>query len=153
MTPAEYVKSLAPERQKVVKKLRQVLKKNLPKGFRETMGYGMLAYVVPHSLYPDGYHSASDKPLPFINIASQKQYVSLYHMGLYDEKLLGWLRREWPLHTEMKLDVGKCCVRMKRLEQIPYALIGELAGKMTPKQWIEKYETSRESSGSRKALR
>lgn len=142
-TPAEYLASLPPRRQVVLKKLRQVLRKNLPKGFEETMGYGMLAYVVPLRLYPEGYHCSADKPLPFINLASQKQYVSLYHMGLYDAKLLTWLEREWPKHTEAKLDLGKCCLRLKKLELVPYDLIGKLAKKMTPQQWIRVYEASR----------
>ena len=141
-TPAEYISSLPDDRRPAIKKLRQVLRKNLPKGFQETMGYGMLAYVVPHSLYPAGYHCSPDKPLPFINLASQKQYISLYHMGLYDGPLLAWLKAEWPKHTEAKLDLGKCCLRLKKLDQIPYDLIGELAGKMTPRHWIRVYETA-----------
>ena len=143
VTPAQYVASLPPERQAVIKKLRQVLKKNLPKGFEETIGYGMLAYVVPHTAYPAGYHCSPDKPLPFINLASQKQYVSLYHMGLYDGPLLDWLESEWPKHSDAKLDLGKCCLRFKKLDQIPYALIGKLAAKLTPRQWVKTYEASR----------
>ena len=142
-TPAAYVATLAPDRRRVVNKLRQVLKRSLPKGFEETMGHGMLAFVVPHTLYPRGYHCAPDEPLPFINVASQKHYVSLYHMGLYDEKLLTWLKREWPKHTEAKLDLGKCCLRFKKVDEIPYALIGELAKRMTPRQSIKAYEASR----------
>ncbi|MDD9947435.1 MAG: DUF1801 domain-containing protein [Myxococcales bacterium] len=141
-TPAEYIAELPKERQAVVKKLRQVLRKNLPKGFKETMGHGMLAYVVPHQLFPAGYHCDPKEPLPFINLASQKQYVSLYHMGLYDGPLLAWLKREWPRHSAAKLDVGKCCLRLKRLEDIPYELIGELATKMTPDEWIATYEAA-----------
>lgn len=142
-TPAQYIATLAPERQAVIKKLRQVLRKNLPKGFRETMGYGMLAYVVPLSVYPAGYHCGPKQPLPFINLASQKQYVSLYHMGLYRGPLLAWLKAEWPKHTDAKLDLGQCCLRLKRLDKIPYDLIGELAGKMTPRDWIKTYESAR----------
>jgi hypothetical protein len=138
-TPDEYIATLDPERQAVVKKLRHVLKKNLPKGFKETIGCGMLAYVVPHSLYPSGYHCDPTLPLPFINLASQKQYVSLYHMGLYDGPLLAWFKAEWPKHTPAKLDLGKCCLRFRDPDTIPYALIGELAGKMTPEAWIKKY--------------
>lgn len=142
-TPAEYIAALPPARRAAVKKLRQMLRKHLPKGFKETMGYGMLAYVVPHSLYPAGYHCSPDKPLPFINLASQKQYISLYHMGLYDGPLLAWLKNEWPKHTDAKLDLGKCCVRLRQLDAIPYELLGKLAGRVTPQQWIKQYEAGR----------
>jgi hypothetical protein len=146
-TPAEYIASVDPERQPAIKKLRQVLRKNLPPGFQETMGYGMLAYVVPHSIFPAGYHCDPKRPLPFINLASQKQYVSLYHMGLYDGPLLEWLKREWPKHTAMKLDVGKCCMRFRKIEEIPYDLIGQLAAKVTPAEWISSYESATGSGG------
>ena len=139
-TPADYLAALPAERQEPVRKLRQVLKQHLPKGFKETMDYGMIAYVVPHTLYPAGYHADPTHPLPFINLASQKQYVSLYHLGLYDGPLLTWFRKQWPQHTEAKLDIGKCCVRLKKLEQIPYPLIGELATKLAPADWIRAYE-------------
>lgn len=139
-SPAAYIAALPAERQTVVKKLRQVLRKNLPRGFKETMGYSMLAYVVPHSLYPAGYHCDPTRPLPFINLASQKQYVSLYHMGLYAGPLLSWFEHQWPRHTEAKLDLGKCCLRLRKFEQIPYRLLGELAGKLTPQDWIRAYE-------------
>lgn len=142
-TPADYIAALPEDRQPVIKKLRQVLKKHLPKGFSETMGSGMLAYVVPHKLYPAGYHCDPKQPLPFINLASQKQHVALYHMGLYDGPLLAWLKSAWPKHTDMKLELGKCCLRMKKLDQVPYALIGELAQQVTPAEWITIYEQSR----------
>jgi hypothetical protein len=137
---AQYIAELPAERQVVIKKLRVILKKNLPKGFSETMAYGMIGYVVSHRLYPAGYHCDPKQPLPFINLASQKQHVALYHMALYDGPLLEWLKREWPKHTEAKLDLGKCCLRFRKLDQIPYALIGELAKKITPAQWIKIYE-------------
>ena len=142
-TVTEYLAALPAERQKPVRKLRQVLKQHLPKGFQETMDYGMIAYVVPHELYPAGYHADPKHPLPFINLASQKQYVALYHMGLYDGPLLSWFRKEWSRGTEAKLDIGKCCVRLKALDLIPYPLIGELASKLTPADWIAAYEKSR----------
>lgn len=148
-TPAQYLAALPPERRAVMKKLRRVLRDHLPKGFAETMGYGMLAYVVPLRLFPTGYHCAPSRPLPFMNLASQKQYVSLYHMGLYDRQLVAWLKREWPKHTTAKLDVGKCCVRLKQLDQIPYELIGELAAKMTPAEWIAAYQQALGSRAQR----
>lgn len=143
LTPAAYLASLPAERQGPLRKLRQVLKKHLPKGFEETMDYGMIAYVVPHSLYPAGYHADPKRPLPFINLASQKQYLALYHMGLYEEPILTWLRQQWPHHTDAKLDLGKCCLRLKQLDRIPYGLIGELATKMTPAKWIAATERTR----------
>jgi len=141
-TPAEYIATLPADRQAAMKKLRQVLRKNLPKGFQETMGYGSLAYVVPHSLYPDGYHCTPSKPLPFINVASQKQYISLQHMGLYDDRLLNWLKTEWPKHTDAKLNIGRCCLRFKKVDKIPFELIGTLAAKLTPRDWINAYEAA-----------
>ena len=101
----------------------------------------MIGYYVPHSLYPNGYHVNPELPLPFINIASQKNFVALYHMGLYnDEKLLNWFKTEYPKYVKTKLDMGKSCIRFKKIETIPYQLIGELVSKITPKMWIERYE-------------
>jgi Domain of unknown function (DU1801) len=139
-TPAAYVAALPSDRRAVVKKLRATLRKNLPRGFDETMAYGMLAWVVPHRLFPAGYHCDPAQPLPFIALASQKQYVSLYHMGLSGGPLLAWLKAEWPSHTEARLDLGKCCLRFRRLDLIPYRLVGELAGRVTPAEWIETYQ-------------
>lgn len=140
-SPAEYVDSLPDERKRVVKKLRKVIKKNLPKGFAEVMSYGMLGYVIPHSMYPDGYHCDPKQPLPFLCIASQKNHVAVYHMGLYgDRALLKWFTNEYKNQNTSKLDMGKSCIRFKKTDDIPYKLLGELAGKITPKQWIAMYE-------------
>lgn len=140
-TPNEYLEEFDDDRRKAVSELRKVIKKNLPKGFSEVMSYGMLGYVVPHSLYPDGYHCDPKLPLPFLNVASQKNSVNLYHMGLYsDKKLLDWFTKEYAKQTTAKLDMGKGCVRFKKLDAIPYQLIGELASKLTPKEWIDRYE-------------
>lgn len=136
-----YLAQLPEERVEAIQQLRNTLLKNLPKGFEETMGYGMLAYVVPQSVYPEGYHCDPKLPLPFINIASQKNFIALYHMGLYaDTALLEWFTGEYPKHVKAKLDMGKSCIRFKKPDQIPFALIGELAKKMNPKQWIALYE-------------
>jgi hypothetical protein len=145
-TPAAYIAELPPERRAVLRKLRATLRKQLPRGFKEMMDYGMLAYVVPKSRYAPGYHADPARPLPFINLASQKRHVALYHMGLYEGSLLAWFKDQWPKHSAAKLDLGKCCLRMTKLDHIPYELIGELASKMTPEQWIAAYEkaTSRE---------
>jgi uncharacterized protein YdhG (YjbR/CyaY superfamily) len=140
-TPKEYVESLPEERKSAISELRKVILKNLPKGFTEVMSYGMIGYVVPHSLYPDGYHCDPKQPLPFLCIASQKNFVSVYHMGIYgNKKLLEWFTKEYAKHTRAKLDMGKGCIRFKKPDQIPFKLIGELAAKITPKQWISMYE-------------
>jgi hypothetical protein len=140
-TPGEYIESLPEDRKAAVTKLRKVIKKNLPKGFKETMGYGMIGYVVPHSLYPPGYHCDPKLPLPFLSIASQKNFIAVYHMGLYaDPAMLKWFTTAYAKAVPGKLDMGKSCLRFKKPEQIPYELIGELSSKMTPAEWIEVYE-------------
>jgi hypothetical protein len=140
-TPKEYINSLPEERKEAIEKLRKVILKNLPKGFSEEMSYGMIGYVVPHSLYPEGYHCNPKLPLPFLNIASQKNFVAVYHMGIYSsDKLLTWFTKEYPKYSKAKLDMGKGCMRFKKMEQIPYKLIGELAGKIKPQEWIKMYK-------------
>ncbi len=140
-TVDEYIASLPDDRKEALTKMRAAIKKNLPKGFEECMSYGMIGYVVPHSLYPDGYHCTPQLPLPFMNIASQKNFVALYHMGIYsDKKLLDWFLAEYAKHVSKKIDMGKSCMRFKKMEDIPYKLIGELATKMTVKDWVNQYE-------------
>lgn len=137
----EYIAQLPVERQQAVAKLQKVVSENLPKGFDETMGYGMIAFVVPHSVYPKGYHCDPKLPLPFINIASQKNFIALYHMGLYAmPDLMKWFADEYPKHSKTKLDMGKSCIRFKKTEQIPYNLIAELVKKITVSDWLETYE-------------
>lgn len=137
----EYLEAVPAERKDALAKLRRVIKKNLPKGFAETMQYDMPSFVVPLKLYPSGYHCTPGVPLPFISFASQKNFVGLYHMGLYsDKELKDWFTKQYPAHSKRKLDMGKSCIRFKNLEHIPYDLIGELASKMTVADWIEKYE-------------
>ena len=139
-TPQEYVDSLPADRKQAISELRKVILKNLPKGFSEQMSYGMLGYVVPHSIFPAGYHCDPKLPLPFICLASQKNFVALYHMGIYgDPKLLKWFTTEYSKQSNSKLDMGKSCIRFKKMDQIPFALIGELATKMTPQDWIDRY--------------
>ena len=140
-TPEQYLKELPADRKEPVSKLREVLLTNLPKGFKETMGYGMLTYVVPHEIYPEGYHCDPKQALPFVSIASQKNFIAFYHMGMYAKpELLKWFQSEYPKHSTAKLDMGKSCVRFKKPEQIPYKLIGELIKKISVKEWIECYE-------------
>lgn len=140
-SPEEYLESLPADRKEAMKELRKVIIKNLPKGFSEVMSYGMIGYVVPHTIYPPGYHCDPKLPLPFMNIASQKNFIALYHMGLYaDAKFLDWFKKEYAKQNKTKLDMGKSCLRFKKPDQIPYKLIGELASKVTPQKWIATYE-------------
>ena len=142
-TPEEYISALPQDRKDAISKLRKIILKRLPKGFSETISYGMLGYVVPHSIYPDGYHCDPKLPLPFMSIASQKNFVGVYHMGIYANKeLYDWFVNEYPKHSNRKLDMGKSCIRLKKIEEIPYELIGELASKMTPNEWIDIYESN-----------
>ncbi|MCB0771018.1 MAG: DUF1801 domain-containing protein [Flavobacteriales bacterium] len=142
-SPDDYITRIPEERQAVMKELRATIKKNLPKGFEETMSYGMIGYVVPHKLYPAGYHCDPKLPLPFMSIASQKNFVAVYHMGLYaDKELMDWFVEEYPNHVTTKLDMGKSCIRFKKPERIPMELIGELCTKMSVTDWVALYERS-----------
>ena len=139
--PEAYIAALPEERRYAVERLRRIFRQHLPQGFEETMSYGMIAYVVPLSVYPRGYHARAGEPLPFINIASQKNHIALYHMGLYaDPELLTWFKQAWKHHSSRKADMGKSCLRFKNPATIPYALIEELAPKMSCARWIELYE-------------
>ena len=138
-----YLAELPEERQKSIEKLRKVIKKNLPKGFKESMGYGMMGWSVPHTIYPAGYHCNPKDPLPFMGLASQKNSINLYHMGIYaDPKLLKWFQEAHAKASAKKLDMGKSCIRYKKAEDIPYDLIGELASKITVDEWIKMYESA-----------
>lgn len=140
-TVKEYLESLPSERKQAMTMLRKSIQHNLPKGFSEIMSYGMIGYVVPHSLYPGGYHCDPKLPLPFLGIASQKNFIAVYHMGIYaDPKLLKWFAGEYAKRSKTRLDMGKSCIRFKKPEQIPYDLIGELSGKVSPGDWIALYE-------------
>lgn len=140
-TVDDYIAELPEDRKKAMTELRKVIKKNIPKGFKESMGYGMMGYGVPHSLYPAGYHCKPEDPLPFMGLASQKNFIAVYHMGIYaDPKLLKWFTDEYAKQAKGKLDMGKSCIRFKKPDQIPFALIGELASKMSPDDWIKMYE-------------
>lgn len=142
-TPEEYLRNLPEERKSAISSLRKTILANLPKGFEEVMSYGMIGYVVPHTIYPNGYHCSPELPLPFINIASQKNFVAFYHMGIYaDKSLHDWFVTQYPKHVKTKLDMGKSCVRFKKVELIPYELLGDLCSKMTVDQWIELYESN-----------
>lgn len=141
MTVPDYIAHLPADRQTAVSKLREVVNQNLPKGYEETISYNMIGWVVPHSLYPSGYHCDTKLPLPFLNLASQKNYIALYHMGVMaNPDLENWFRKEYPKHSKARLDMGKSCIRFKKADQIPYELIGQLVSKLTPADWIALYE-------------
>lgn len=147
-TVEEYIQKLPEDRKEVVEKLRCVIKENLPEGFKEVINYNMIGYVVPHELYPKGYHCDPKLPLPFMNLASQKNYISFYHLGIYtDDKLLEWFVTEYKKKCKYKLDMGKSCIRLKRMSDIPFDLIGELVRKVTVEQWIINYESNKKSTG------
>ena len=140
-SPENYIEQLPPQRKEPMRQLRKTILDNLPEGFEEQMSYGMIGYVVPHSLYPAGYHCDTKLPLPFMNIASQKNFIAFYHMGIYaNPDLFNWFVAEYPKHVKTKLDMGKSCIRFKKPEHIPFGLLGELVTKMTPEDWIAIYE-------------
>ena len=137
----DYTNSLASDRKTTITQLINVIEQNIPKGFEKVMNYGMPSFVIPHSIYPYGYHCDTTLPLPFIGVSNQKSSISLHHMGLYaDPELLNWFKSEYPKHSNTKLDMGKSCIRFKKFNEIPYELIGILSTKMTVKDWIDIYE-------------
>ena len=137
----DYTNSLASDRKKTITQLINVIEQNIPKGFEKVMNYGMPSFVIPHSIYPNGYHCDTTLPLPFIGVSNQKSSISLHHMGLYaNPELLNWFKSEYPKHSNTKLDMGKSCIRFKKFNEIPYELIGILSNKMTVKNWINIYE-------------
>jgi len=142
-TVDEYIASLPSDRKEIILNLRNVLIQSLPAGFDEQMSYGMIGYVVPHKTFPDGYHCDPKLPLPFINIASQKNFIALYHMGLYmDKELYDWFVAEYSTLVKTKPDMGKSCIRFKKMDDIPFDLIGELCTKTTVDRWITLYQST-----------
>ncbi len=142
-TVNEILSNIPADRAEQFNKLHNVIVKSLPKGFETAISYGGLGYVVPHTLYSAGYHCKPSEPLPFAGIASQKKSINLYHMGIYsDPKLLEWFVTEYPKHTKQKLDMGKSCIRFKKLDDIPYNLIGDLMKKISVNEWINLYESN-----------
>ncbi|NBR14636.1 MAG: DUF1801 domain-containing protein [Flavobacteriales bacterium] len=143
MTVLDYIEKLPDERKEAFNRLRETILKHLPTGFEECISYGMIGYVVPHSLYPKGYHCDPKLPLPMINLANQKNFIALYHMGVYaNPDLLNWFVDEFPKHSKSKLDIGKSCIRFKKMNDIPYDLIAELIAKVSVEKWIESYESA-----------
>lgn len=138
-----YISQVPENQREAVHLLRKTIRENLPAGFSEQMSYGMIGYVVPHSLYPKGYHCDPKLPLPFLNFAAQKNFIALYHMGLYaNPELLNWFTAEFPKYSTLRLDMGKSCIRFKNPDQIPFALVGELVQKMQVADWISLYEST-----------
>lgn len=143
-TVEEYIEKLPDDRREAIRNIRAIINDNIPTGFEETIQYNMPSWVVPLSLYPPGYHCEENTPLPFISLASQKNYIALYHGGIYADKTLEeWFRKGYAERVTNKLDMGKSCIRLKRLDQIPYDLLGELCSRITVEQWIAKYEKGR----------
>ncbi len=142
-TPDEYLDALPEDRVIPMTKLRDTIVKNIPSGFLETMSYGMIGYVVPHAIYPAGYHCDPKLPLPFINIASQKNYIALYHSCIYTStELMNWFAQEYPKHSRTKLDMGKSCIRFKKVNELPLELIAQLVSKVSVEDWIKSYEAN-----------
>ena len=139
----EYIAAAPAERQEALRRMRDLLRKHLPKGFEERLGYGMPAFVVPHELYPAGYHCEPSLPLPFVSFANQKNFVALYHMGLYaSPEDMAWFKASWDAKAHGKLDMGKSCIRFKNMAKIPWALLEQLATRMTPQDWVARYESA-----------
>ena len=137
----DYLSKVPEERKEAFTKLFETISKNLPKGFQTNLSYGMIGWSVPLETFPAGYHCSPGTPLPFINLASQKNFIALYHMGIYaNDELLNWFVEEYPKHSNRKLDMGKSCIRFKKPDEIPFELIAELSKRMTPKDWISIYE-------------
>lgn len=139
----DYISKIPEERKEAFKRLFDIINDSLPGGFKDNISYGMIGWAVPLETYPAGYHCAPGSPLPFINLASQKNFIALYHMGIYAKpELLEWFVSEYPKHSTKKLDMGKSCVRFKKMDDIPFELIAEVCKKMTVEDWIECYETN-----------
>lgn len=142
-TVAEYLAGLPEDRRKALEAVRRVVRKNLPKGYQEGMQYGMIGYFVPHSIYPDGYHCDPKQPLPFAGMASQKGHMALYMTGTYmSPELEAWFRKAWTADGR-KLDMGKACVRFKKLEDVPLEVVGEAIRRMPVEEFIRIYESTR----------
>lgn len=142
-SPAAYIAAISEDRRAAFEKLRETIVENIPDGFREGISYGMIGYIVPHELYPPGYHCDPKLPLPFVSIAAQKNFIALYHMGLYAmPDLLDWFVSEYPKHTKSKLDMGKSCIRFKKTADIPFELIARLMQRVGVEEWVDVYESA-----------
>ncbi len=158
-TVAAYLSSLPADRRAAIESVRKVILDNLDTTFEEGMQYGMIGYYVPHSVFPDGYHCDPKQPLPFAHLGSQKNHMALYLMGLYacepedESALTRWFRAAWA-KAGKKLDMGKCCVRFKKLEDVPLDVVGELIRKLPAKTYLANCTAAMEAvreKGPRKA--
>lgn len=142
LTITEYFDALPEDRRPHMLKLFQTIEDHIAPGFKPILGYHMPTWVVPFERYAAGYHCPPRQPLPFLSIASQKNFIALYHMGLYaDPVLYQWFVGEYPKHVPTKLDMGKSCIRFKKPEHLPFELIAELVSRMDAETWIGIYET------------
>ncbi|HLG93693.1 MAG TPA: DUF1801 domain-containing protein [candidate division Zixibacteria bacterium] len=142
-TVKEYLAELPPERKAAIGAVREVILKNLPKGFAEIMQYGMIGYAVPHSVYPPGYHCDPKQPLPFVGLASQKNHMAVYMMNIYmDKETENWFIKAYKASGK-KLDIGKSCLRFKKVEDLALDVIGQAVGRKSVKEYIALYEKNR----------
>lgn len=139
----DYISKIPEERQEIFKKIFDTISENLPEGFKQGVSYGMVGWNVPLETYPAGYHCTPGSPLPFMALASQKSFIAFYHMGMYAKpELLNWFVEEFPKYSKRKLDMGKSCVRFKKMDDIPLELLAEVSKKMTVQDWIDCYESN-----------
>ena len=134
-TVEEYLAALPEDRLAAIQAVRKVILKNLPKGYEEVLQYGVLGYVVPLKVFPSGYLNRKNEPLPYIALASQKNYMSIYMMSVYGDAEAKF--REEYQATGKRLDMGKCCVRFRKLEDLPLDVIGKAVARYPMKKWIE----------------
>jgi len=150
-TVKEYLESLPPDRRAAINAVRKVIRDNLDKNFEEGMQYGAIGYYVPHRIYPAGYHCDPTQPLPFCGLASQKRYMSVGMMCLYrSAEEVARFRKDWA-KSGKKLDMGKVCIRFKRLEDLPLDVIGRMIKRVTAKKFIDHYERTHKPPPKRKA--
>jgi len=149
-TVTQYLASLEPERRKALQAVRMVVKANLDPKVKEGIQYGMIGYFIPHSVYPDGYHCSPEQPLPFMSIASQKNHMAVYLFCIYgDEAEAARFEKQWA-RSGKRLDMGKSCVRFKKLEDLCLETIGAAIKRMTAARFIEHYERNVVSATARR---
>lgn len=136
-----YIENVDDKRRDAFRKLYDIVKENIPDGFEEEFLYGMISFVVPLETYPKGYLNREDEPIPFISLAAQKNHIALYHMGIMgQESILSWFQEEYKKQVPTKLNMGKSCIRMTNVKNIPFDLIGELVSKISLEEWLKSYE-------------
>ncbi len=149
----EYLAELTAERRETLQAVREVVLKNLPRGYEEGMQYGMIGYFVPHRLYPAGYHCDPRQPLPFASLASQKHHLSIYLTCIYsDPEHLAWFREAWA-KTGKKLDMGKGCVRFKTIDDVPLKVVGQAIKRVPVKKFIAQYEAVLGQAGGKRSTK